>query len=40
VSRRCIARHVEALPAESGLTEIGRRRAALLGGWLAGVPLR
>ena len=39
MSRLWIARHAEALPDQSGLTEIGRRQAALLGQRLAGVPL-
>ncbi len=39
MSRLWIARHAEALPDESGLSEIGRRQAALLGARLAGVPL-
>ncbi|WP_031085649.1 histidine phosphatase family protein [Streptomyces sp. NRRL WC-3549] len=34
-----LARHGEALPDESGLTERGRRQAALLGERLRGVPL-
>ena len=39
MSRLWIARHAEALPDESGLSELGRRQAALLGSRLAGVPL-
>jgi len=39
VSRLWIARHAEALPDQSALTEAGRRQAALLGERLAGVPI-
>lgn len=34
-----VTRHAEAAPDESGLTDAGRRQAALLGERLAGVPL-
>jgi probable phosphoglycerate mutase len=39
VSRLWIARHAEALPDESGLSETGRRQAELLGERLAGVGI-
>lgn len=40
MSRLWLARHAEAMPDETGLTEIGRRQAALLGERLAGVGIK
>lgn len=39
MSRLWIARHAEARPDESGLSELGRQQASLLGARLADVPL-